>query len=382
MQNCQANTSPISFLFFLLFYLDLLRMTKNTDKSLAGVKEIAKRAKVSIATVDRVIHNRTGVSAKTRERIQAIINELDYQPNVLARRLALTTRGTIRLAALLPNSSEETEFWRAPMDGILRAELEIRQYGIEVEHYFFDQNDRQSFAKQVAKIKKYKPDGLLFTPIFPEESRQLITSSEAQNIPYVLINSDLPGFEKSCYIGPDIFHSGYLSAQLVGYCVKAKTPVLIANIAREIENNFAILDKEQGFRAYFRDHNLHNPLISFNTTETDYKSVHAKLQKLFKTHPDAGAVFVTNSRVSIVAKCLESLGKENILLLGHDFTSENVNSLERGLIDFLICEKPEEQGYRGIIALFQNLVFSKEMEKSYLMPIDIITRHNYRYYRD
>jgi LacI family transcriptional regulator len=357
-------------------------MTKNTDKSLAGVKEIAKRAKVSIATVDRVIHNRTGVSAKTREKIQAIIDELDYQPNVLARRLALTTRGTIRLAALLPNSSEETEFWRAPMDGILRAELEIRQYGIEVEHYFFDQNDRQSFAKQVAKIKKYKPDGLLFTPIFPEESRQLITSSEAQNIPYVLINSDLPGFERSCYIGPDIFHSGYLSAQLVGYCVKPKTPVLIANIAQEIENNFAILDKEQGFRAYFRDHNLHNPLISFNTTETDYRSVHAKLQKLFKTHPDTGAVFVTNSRVSIVAKCLESLGRENILLLGHDFTSENVSSLERGLIDFLICEKPEEQGYRGIIALFQNLVFSKEMEKTYLMPIDIITRHNYRYYRD
>jgi LacI family transcriptional regulator len=357
-------------------------MTKNTDKSLAGVKEIARRANVSLATVDRVIHNRTGVSEKTREKIQAIIDELDYQPNVLARRLALTTRGTIRLATLLPNSSEETEFWRAPLDGILRAELEIRQYGIHVEHYFFDQNDRQSFAKQVVKIKKYKPDGLLFTPIFPEESKQLITGSEAQNIPYVLINSDLPGFEKSCYIGPDIFNSGYLSAQLVGYCVKPKAPVLIANISREIDTNFALLDKEQGFRTYFRDHNLRNPLISFNTTETDYKSVRTKLNKLFKTHEDIAVVFVTNSRVSIVAKCLESLGRKNILLLGHDFTNENVSCLEKGMIDFLICEKPEEQGYRGIITLFQHLVFSKEMEKTYLMPIDIITRHNYRYYRN
>jgi hypothetical protein len=48
-----------------------------------------------------------------------------------------------------------------------------------------------------------------------------------------------------------------------------------------------------------------------------------------------------------VAKCLESLGKKNILLLGHDFTNENVNCLEKGMIDFLICEKPEEQGYTG-----------------------------------
>lgn len=357
-------------------------MKQSTDKSLAGVKEIAKRANVSIATVDRVIHNRTGVSAKTREKIQQIIDELNYQPNVLARRLALTTRGTIRLATLLPNISEETEFWRAPLDGIHRAEHEIRQYGIHVEHYFFDQNSRQSFAKQVAKIKKYKPDGLLFTPVFPEESKQLIRNSEADNIPYVLINSDLQGFDSSCYIGPDIFHSGYLSAQLVSYCVKGHKPVLIANIAREIDNNFAILDKEQGFRTYFSDHQLSNPLIRFNTTQTDYASVKSKLSRLFRKHADIAAIFVTNSRVSVVARSLEDLGKKNILLLGHDFTSENVHCLERGLIDFLICEKPEEQGYRGIITLFQKLVFSKETEKNYLMPIDIITRHNYRYYRN
>jgi len=357
-------------------------MKKNPDKSLAGVKEIAKRAKVSLATVDRVIHNRTGVSPKTREKIQAIIAELNYQPNVLARRLALTSRGTIRLAILLPNISEETAFWQAPLDGINKAEEEIRQYGIHIERYFFDQNDHKSFARQVNRIKKYKPDGLLFTPVFQEESAQLIRSSEADNIPYVLINSDMPGFERSCYIGPDLFHSGYLSAQLISYCIKGNKSILIANIAREIDNNYAILHKEEGFRAYFNDHHIRNELISFNTTETDYVSVSAKLDKLLKKHKDIGAVFVTNSRVSVVAKCLEKLDKKDILLLGHDFTKENVACLEKGQIDFLICEKPEEQGYRGIIALFQQLVLSKETEKIYLMPIDIITRHNYRYYRN
>jgi LacI family transcriptional regulator len=59
-----------------------------------------------------------------------------------------------------------------------------------------------------------------------------------------------------------------------------------------------------------------------------------------------------------------------------------VNCLKNGSIDFLICEKPQEQGYRGIMALFQHLVFSKEIEKAYLMPIDIITRQNYQFYRN
>ncbi len=76
---------------YLVLILPRSNMKKNTDSN-AGVKEIARRAKVSTATVDRVIHNRTGVSEKTKERINKIIQELNYQPNVLAQRLALASR--------------------------------------------------------------------------------------------------------------------------------------------------------------------------------------------------------------------------------------------------------------------------------------------------
>jgi len=81
-----------------------------------GVKEIARRANVSIATVDRVIHNRTGVSEKTKKKINEIIKELDYQPNILASRLA--SKNIIILAVLIPRVSEETDFWEVPLRGI------------------------------------------------------------------------------------------------------------------------------------------------------------------------------------------------------------------------------------------------------------------------
>src|SRR5690606_18563149 len=111
-----------------------------------GVKEIARRANVSIATVDRVIHNRTGVSEKTRKKINEIIKELDYQPNILASRLA--SKNIIILAMLIPRVSEETDFWDAPLRGIQRAETEIKQYGIQIIPYFFDLSDKDSFVKQ------------------------------------------------------------------------------------------------------------------------------------------------------------------------------------------------------------------------------------------
>jgi len=357
-------------------------MKKNNAKAAAGVKEIARLAQVSIATVDRVIHNREGVSEKTKTKIQAIIDKLGYQPNVLAQRLALATRGTINLAVLLPVISPETEFWQAPRDGISKAESEIKQYGVNIHYFYFDQNDESTFEKQVKKIIRFKPQGILFTPTFPDPAVQLTEHSKKNGIPYVLINTDIPGYDAMCYIGPESFHSGYLAAQLVHYCTARDKKIVIAKIAREISTNYAILRKEEGFRAYFKDRKLENPLLTLDSKDTEYAGVSRKLAKLIKQEQNIGAIFVTNSRVSLVARYLEAAGRTDIILLGYDFTTDNVQHLKADNIDFLICEKPQEQGYRGIMTLFQHLVYSNVIEKNYLMPIDIITRENYLFYRN
>jgi LacI family transcriptional regulator len=62
--------------------------------------------------------------------------------------------------------------------------------------------------------------------------------------------------------------------------------------------------------------------------------------------------------------------------MGFDYTKENLEYLKNETIDFLICQKPREQGYKGIMALYQYLVHSYEVEKVNFMPIDIITKEN------
>jgi LacI family transcriptional regulator len=106
------------------------------------------------------------------------------------------------------------------------------------------------------------------------------------------------------------------------------------------------------------------------------------MDRLFQTEKDIGAILVTNSRVSTIARYLEKTGIHGIVLLGYDFVRDNVEYLKKGIIDFLISEKPQEQGYRGIMAIFQHLVYSNPTEKKYLMPIDIITKENCEFYRN
>ena len=104
--------------------------------------------------------------------------------------------------------------------------------------------------------------------------------------------------------------------------------------------------------------------------------------RLFYDYQDIEAIFVTNSRVFAVASFLKKTGRTDISLIGYDFLKENINYLNEGFIDFLICHKPEEQGYRGLMALYQTLVLSSPVEKVHLMPIDIITKENQAFYQN
>lgn len=346
-----------------------------------GVKEIARRANVSIGTVDRVIHNRTGVSKLTKNKILAIMKDLDYQPNILARRLA--SKKVLRFASLIPAVSIETEFWDAPIKGIEMAEAEIKQFGIVIDKYFYDQNDKQSFVKQTKNILKTEVDGVLVAPIFIEESLAFSKLCNLKKIPQVLINSDIPNESRLSYIGPDLFQSGYLSAHMANYLVKEDDKILIVNISKEIDSYHHLLRKEEGFIAYFKDHEKKVRIIKTDITpDTDYLSVSKRLTEVLKEHTDVKAIFVTNSRVFSVAQFLEKSKQEHIFLVGYDFLPQSIEYLKKEVIDFLICQKPQEQGYKGIMALYQNVVLNAEIEPTYYMPIDIITKENYKSYRN
>ena len=54
------------------------------------IKDIAKMADVSVGTVDRVLHGRSGVSEASRKRVEEILEKLNYQPNMYASALALS----------------------------------------------------------------------------------------------------------------------------------------------------------------------------------------------------------------------------------------------------------------------------------------------------
>lgn len=353
-------------------------MSKKQNSSLSGVKEIARRANVSIATVDRVIHNRKGVSLATKTKIEEIIKDMGFQPNMLASRLA--SKKVNRFLVIIPQSAE-TEYWDAILKGINRAYAEIKQYGIIIDIFFYDLNDKKSFVRITAQITLGTYDAVLLTPSFFDEVVSFTAVCREKHIPYVFINSDIPGEESLSYIGPNLFKSGYQVGRLISYGLK-KGKVLIVNISREMDTYHHLLRKEEGFRAYFKDHLQEGiQLFKIDIRNTTDLTIEKELDLFFEHNKNFDAIFVTNSRVRSVANYLAKRGIQKVLI-GYDFISENIAYLKDGVIDFLIGQKPEEQGYTGVMSLFQHIVVGAAIVKENFMPIDIITKENYEFYKN
>jgi LacI family transcriptional regulator len=351
---------------------------KKTETELTGVKEIARRANVSIGTVDRVIHNRKGVSENTKQKINSIIEELNFQPNKMASLLA--SRKILKFAILIPAVSNETDYWSYPLNGIKQAAAEIKQFGVTVKYYFYDLDSKNSFNASADEMLKSEPHAVLIAPSFVEESIILAKKIQELNLPLAFINSDLPNQQNLTYIGPELYQSGKLAAQLISLSIQKADKVLIVNISTDLENDHHLLRKEQGFKKFFEDAKKPNQVKTLNINETKLAYVEKSLVEVLSANPDIKAIFVTNSRVNIIAKILEKRKRDDILLIGYDFLKKNVNYLISEQITFLICQRPKEQGYLGIMALYKHLFKISEVEKSVYMPIDIITKENYQFY--
>lgn len=341
------------------------------------IKDIALKAGVSIGTVDRVIHNRGEVSKSTRDNILQIIKEFDYKPNILASTLA--SKKTVVFASLLPKALSTESYWNRPLKGISKSISELQQYGVALNQYFFNMENASTFTYEANKILKEEPDGVLLAPWAHREASIFVKKLDEKGIPYVFIDSNMADANPVSYIGQNSFQSGYLSAKLLDFGLLDNSLILIVHIAKELDNQNHLLQREKGFFSYFNERGGDIKRIVKIELEKGEDEIGAKLKETGISTNDIDGVFVTNSKVHIAAGYFSSR-KDVPKIIGYDLIPDNIKLLKSGAIDFLICQKPEKQGYNAINALFDHVVQKKYVNPENYTSIDIIAKENLDYY--
>lgn len=342
------------------------------------LKDIAKMANVSVGTVDRVIHNRGEVAEESYKKVMAILEKTGYKPNLLARTLG--SHKTFTVAALIPNP-EQDEYWSLSASGVKQAREEWSQYGVQVQPYFFDLYDKNSFHECGAKAIQSKPDGILVPPIFHHESLQLLQTCKANDIPFVLFNNDLPCEGALSFIGQDLYQSGRVGAELLHGNDKQPGTFAILHVYDDVHNSIHLIEKEKGFKDYFEQEAGDGFRVkSIDLNYTHESTIEKELNDLLADPELKGLLVTTSKGAYIVSALLQKHGKNGVRLVAYDLLKENVHYLNAGIIDFLINQNSRRQAFIGIGQLANHLLFKKKAKENFLFPLEIITKQNLKSY--
>ncbi|MDZ4395700.1 LacI family DNA-binding transcriptional regulator [Cypionkella sp.] len=169
---------------------------------MTSIRDIAKLAGASVATVSRVINHSGYVSAATRARVEQAIAALDFTPSANARRMR---SGSSKMVGVVLPALD------VPFFGILAhvVEQELFQRGLQALICCTDESAAQE-ARYISMLLAHKVDGVLAASVL-EDSTQYQRLVDA-GVPIVAIDRALPGLAAHS-VTADHFTGGRMMAE-------------------------------------------------------------------------------------------------------------------------------------------------------------------------
>lgn len=160
-----------------------------------------------------------------------------------------------------------------------------------------------------------------------------------------------------------------------------KGNILVVHFAKEMDNQNHLVQREKGFYNWFESNKLKHKIITIEISNIENKAWMKEIADVIVKN-NINGLFVTNSKVFLTCQIVEKFKFDNIKIIGHDLLKENIKYLKKGIVQFLISQSPEKQGYNSLDMLFKSIIEKKEIAKENYTSIDIITKENINYYKE
>lgn len=350
----------------------------NKDSKIT-INDVARLSGLSKGTVDRVLHNRGEVSAKSREKVLKVIEECGYRPNIYASLLA--SKKAHKIVCLIPDFTPG-DFWELTEKGIGKGREAASTYGISVVTVQYDQYDMESFRSACARTLEENPTGVIIAPMFRIETLKFVNELRERGISYMYIDSRLEDDNYLAYFGMPMYQSGYLCADMLtgGRDVRKVNIIRIARDKKGLSD--PTVTRRTGFLdymdTYYPDCAVENVFID----PKDRGDIFAKLDALFRDEPDPEKYLVMfNSRIHLVADYLRSRDIRTCRVVGFDVLDRNLAAVREGFVQILIAQHSDIQAASAIAAMTDWLLLGKPLaRKDNYTQMDILNRYNCDYY--
>ncbi|SMY06181.1 LacI family DNA-binding transcriptional regulator [Flavimaricola marinus] len=307
--------------------------------------DVALRANVSLATVDRVLNDRSGVSDRTRARVLSAATDIGYLETGTA------TLAPVRLAFVLPEGTNA--FVHELARHVTEQSGLMEQVSASVERV--TGFDPVALAEKIAALRS-EVDGIAMLAVDHPIVREAVRSLVADGKAVTTIGSDVRTVDHLGYIGIDDMQAGRLAGYLIGRLTGAESrreehPGKVAFFAGSLSYR-GHQEREMGFRQILREEFGGLTIAAHREVQDSRALAETEMEAILREHPDIVAVYNAGGGTAGIAAVLERTGRaEDITFIAHDLTDGNTSFLLRGTLDAVIDQNARHEVREALTTL-------------------------------
>lgn len=299
------------------------------------VIDIAREAGVSVATVDRVLNDRPGVKARTREIVTEVARRLGYLPES-------ATSAPVRLRFVLPPGTNSF------VAGLAQHIEELAGM-------------REGLAVRIDSIARLEPDllaqaisdgigacdGMGVIALDHPAVREAMRKALASGVQLVTLASDISDVGRIGYVGIDNRQAGRLAGYVLGRFLGGrggKVAVFAGSLAYRGHE-----EREMGFRHILRTEFPDLEILALSEVRDEQERAFAMAQAVLDATPDLAGIYNIGAGNEGIAQALLQHGRAGkVLFVGHEATPANRDLLLAGTMDALIDQNPRVEAREAL----------------------------------
>jgi LacI family transcriptional regulator len=324
------------------------------------VAEVAAKAGVSTATVDRVMNARGGVRQKTVALVEQAIREIAGSGAT-----PRASRSALRFDIFLPaHSGRSTEVLGEAIAHACMAR------GANVDVAYVERMNPTALAERLAICVSRGSSGVAFQGIDHPIVREAVQELRRAEIPVITLCSDVAGVDRLTYVGVDNRAAGRTAGWLMGRFCRGPGKLAVVwggQLYRSHE------EREIGFRAVLRHEYPDLQILEMVNGKDDPDLNFSRVRDVVGEHPDLLGIYCVGGGQSGVAAALEAASvAQSVVMIGHNFNEETKPFLLSGTIDAVIHQDMTRIAESALDCFLG--ITTAPVDAA--IPVEIITREN------
>ncbi len=334
----------------------------------ATIADVAAAARVSTATVDRVLHGRAGVSPANRQRVLQAARALNYLPTEGETWLPARP---VKLEFFFPGGVHS--FLRAVADRIMGFASNLPLVS-EVRLHDLPDLRPETLVTALGRID-LATRGVGLLAVDDPRTRRAVRDLAEAGVKVVTICSDIDAAPRAAYVGVDDRIAGRTAGLVLGRMSGGRSgPVAVFAGQRDLHGQTA---REAGFRAILAQEFPALHVLPTLDARNDNAISARATRDLLARHPDlAGIYSMGGGRNGIAAAIAACAPAPRPFVIMHDLSETTRQSLREGLVDLVIDQNARLVGEQAVTRLLSAIASAGSFLPEHHIEPRLIFREN------